>query len=834
VTHHDPKKGISMKISAYMVLTSLALPLCVTPLAQAQTADETPTIEVVSTSPIDGIEIEVNKIPANVQTFRTSELAASPALTLGDFLNEQLGSVGVSNAAGNPYQNDISYRGFQATSTLGAPVGLSVYLDGVRMNEPFGAIVNWELIPMNALASVDVLPGSNPLFGLNTLGGALSLNTKNGKEHGGLRMSALTGSFQRRAWQLENGWTDPAHDTDYFMSFNLDRNQGYRWHSASEVQQAFGKARWHDQTTQVELWAVWAHSALSGTQALPPSMWGQPRSAYTWPDQVANQMGLVNLELRRDLGSDSTLSANLYLRQSNSRSVNSNIELGDDCDLTDPNLNCRPATPGTAANSWPANALGLARYSGDIQASLVRSNTRQTTRGLSVQYSSDAPWGERDHQWIVGGVLEHSSVNYQQSSVLGRLLDYAVLETPNLSYSNPAGAGVQPFNQISAVGLGGQTRNLSLFLSDHLAFSPQWVANFSLSYNLSQLTQSGQRSQTLNGDGSYSWSGADGVDYFNPAFLGSQTLDNGTLTAVDQAAVAGKTPGPEVNRLDGRYVFKRVNPALGFTHQLSPGLNVFAGYTESMRAPTSIELACADPGSPCALPTGFNGDPPLKAVVSHSFELGARGIWGDKGRWNAAVFVTRLSDDIQFVTAPNSATLGYFKNVGNTRRQGFELGISGHGQGLDWSANYGQVFATYQGSWTNPNGQEVQSGDKIPGIPSQSLKLRGNYRFAPDWTVGAQTVWVGSQYAHGDEHNQYPRVPGYSWVNLDIRHQINSEWALTAVVQNAFNRTYSTYGLMATDIYTAQAQQLFKTPAPPRAIWVGIRWAMGPSPSNKP
>ncbi|WP_164281382.1 TonB-dependent receptor, partial [Stenotrophomonas indicatrix] len=89
--------------------------------------------------------------------------------------------------------------------------GVSVYFDGVRMNEPFGSIVNWDLIPMNAMSSVNILPGSNPMFGLNTLGGALVVNTKNGKDNAGTSIEALGGSFGRRALSFETGIVDKAH-----------------------------------------------------------------------------------------------------------------------------------------------------------------------------------------------------------------------------------------------------------------------------------------------------------------------------------------------------------------------------------------------------------------------------------------------------------------------------------------------------------------------------------------------------------------------------------------------------------------------------------------------
>ena len=109
------------------------------------------------------------------------DIEASGALDLSDFLNRRFNGVHVNEIQGNPFQPDVNYRGYTASPLLGTPQGLSVYMDGVRLNQPFGDVVSWDLIPRLAIASTTLMPGSNPLFGLNTLGGALSIQTKDGR-----------------------------------------------------------------------------------------------------------------------------------------------------------------------------------------------------------------------------------------------------------------------------------------------------------------------------------------------------------------------------------------------------------------------------------------------------------------------------------------------------------------------------------------------------------------------------------------------------------------------------------------------------------------------------
>ena len=118
---------------------------------------------------------------------------------VADYLNRNFGGVNASESADNPFQLDIYYHGFTASALLGTPEGLSVYVDGVRVNEAFGDTVNWDLIPQSAISTVTLMSGSNPVFGLNTLGGALSVQTKSGHDDPGTEFEAYGGSFGRRS-----------------------------------------------------------------------------------------------------------------------------------------------------------------------------------------------------------------------------------------------------------------------------------------------------------------------------------------------------------------------------------------------------------------------------------------------------------------------------------------------------------------------------------------------------------------------------------------------------------------------------------------------------------
>jgi outer membrane receptor protein involved in Fe transport len=807
---------------------------------------------VVTGTPLDPTGVALSRTPSNAQAVDARDPGQQAATNVADLLDANLGSVSVSNGVGNRYQNDVSYRGFQATSLLGAPVGLAVYFDGVRVNEPFGSIVNWDLVPMNAVSTVSVQPGSNPIFGLNALGGALVVKTRTGQDSPGVTLGLLGGSFGRRAVTLEAGGSNAGAKVDGFLAGNYDKEDGWRAFSGSEVKQLYGKLRWHGpgDKTLVELGVAWADTKLSGTQSLPLDMLSTPIAAYTAPDSIANRMGLVTLKASHWIGGSNLLTGQVYYRRSDSKSLNSNAGLDDGCFNDDGSLagsaagfKCVNQAPnGTAVNSVTganALALGYGRWTSSINTSFVTSDLRQSTTGVSGQWENSAQVMGRKNAFVLGGAFDQSDIKYGQSTALARLIDFQTIVSPNRIYGFTAN-GLPPSatnppafigsNILSTVVLGARMREATVFFTDTFDVTQRLSVTVSSSYEYTSIDQDGENSQFLNDDGGFSFTDqVSGITYFNPTYSAAYRFANtGTgAAAMPNGRPAGAVPGPETNSLTGNHHYDRFNPRVGFNYNFDGDVGVFGNYSEAMRAPTSIELSCADPNSPCTLPTGFNGDPDLKAVTARTFELGARGVLFGKVAWNIAAYDSRLRNDIQFIAT--STTFGYFFNVGETGRRGIELGAKAQFDRLSVSADYGYVEATYRSPFTTAAGEDVASGDRIPGIPASTFKLRVGYDVTDAFRIGAGLVVAGEQYAHGNENNADPdgKVPGYAVVDLDAQYRIGKALTVAVNVDNLFDEKYATYGLSGvTSIYTLATQQ-FRTPAPPRGVWVKVSYAFG-------
>ncbi|MCA8347956.1 TonB-dependent receptor [Burkholderia cepacia] len=729
--------------------------VAVAPEASQAPAVTLPTVVVVGTTPLLGIGTPLQKVPANVQTVRATELDAQHRATLADFFAANLQSVTISEAQGNPYQTDVNYRGFTASPLLGTPQGLSVFVDGVRVNEPFGDVVNWDILPTQAIDRMQLIPGSNPVYGRNTLGGALAITTKNGKSNPGGEAEVSGGSWGRKTAALEQGGTI-GPNLDYYATANVANDGGWADHNASRVRQAFGKLRYTDSDTTLSISAGGADNALYGTQTIPRSFLDNRKQAYTYPDLNRNSAGYLTLSGDRFFGEHVELSGNAYYRHLRNTNISSNNNtdygsVGDDGTVD--------AVQGTNAQS----TIVTDSYGGSLQLTLL------------------GKLGGMANQLIAGVAADVANSSYVASSQDAYFTD------------TRAAIGVGDFEPQTRA----KTRNanLGVYLSDALSLTPHW---------------------TLTVSGRYDWSKAQIGDE-----SGVQPL------------------------LDGNHVFSRFNPAVGLNWNPVAGFTAYATYNEGMRSPTAIELACADPAAPCSLPNDFIADPALKPVISKTFEAGMRGRIGAATTWSAAAYRTTLTDDIQFISSPASAQ-GYFRNVGDTRRQGIELAGRTRFGPLGVGLSYSYVDATYRSSWTehspansaaDANGNvAVKQGDHIPGIPAHTVKLRLDYAATPRWDIGANVTWRSGVYARGDENNQdvNGRIAGYVLVDLDMRYRITKRFEVFASVTNLFDKRYASFGVLGQNFFNGPnhtfdganpVNEQFVGPGAPRGAWVGVRYA---------
>lgn len=826
---------------AIAVATALAALTAQTAFAQSAAPQALERVEVIGVSPLPGLGVPKDRVPGNVQNANAADLDRSNAIDLTSFMNRRLGSVYLNEVQNNPFQPDVNYRGYTASPLLGAAQGLSVYADGVRLNQPFGDVVSWDLIPRSAIASMVLMPGSNPLFGMNTLGGALSVQTKDGHAFPGSSVQVIAGSHARRAVEFETGGSR-ADGLHWFATGNLFKENGWRVDSPSDVRQLFGKVGTRVGATELALSMSAADTDLNGNGLQEQRLLAADyASVYTKPDNTKNRSAMLNLALSHALTDTASLTGNLYWRRIRTSTYNGDINDDSlDQSLYQPNAAEQTALAGAGYTGFPtagenasntafpkwrciANALLLDEPAEKCNGLINQTSTTQSHYGFSGQYESRDRLFGVSSQWLVGAAVDIARSHFTQGSELGYLNPDRSVTGVGAFGDGVNGGNVDGEPYDTRVDLGGRTRTYSVFASSVMGVADSTFVTLSGRYN--------------------------------------------RVTVKNRDAI---TPGGGTGSLDGDHRFSRFNPAVGLTFSPTKGLTAYAGVNQGSRAPSSVELGCADPASPCKLPNAFAGDPPLKQVVTTTMEAGLRGRSG-AWTWNAGVFRADNKDDLLFV-ADDAAGFGYFRNFGKTRRQGLELGASVQPTAnLTLGANYTWLDATYRsqevvdGSSNSSNDAAqdgfpgvdgsitIQPGDRIPLVPRQMLKLFADLTIGGAWSLGADVTAVGGSTARGNENGLHQpdgvyylgtgRNPGYAVLNLNGAWQATRGLKLFAQLNNVFDRHYSTAaqlaatgfddaGNFASRPFPADANgdrplrhATFYAPGAPRTFWVGLRYS---------
>lgn len=745
-------------------------------VAEAQPGGADDEVEVVAVV----APLTADSVAATGQAAAAEAIAASGSLDLSAFLAQELASVFVNEAQGNPLQPDVQYRGFVGSPLLGLPQGIAVYQDAVRVNEPFGDTVNWALIPKSAIDRVLLLPGASPLFGLNALGGAIAVATKDGFSHAGACATLSAGRFGRRSITGEAGGRLGATG-GYFGTVSTLREDGWRDYSPSAVDQAFVKFSWRGNAGSLDASATAVETDLVGNGAAPAELLAENWAAvFTRPDRTRNDLRALNLLAERDVGAISLRSA-FYWRRSDIATYN-----GDDSEYApceDGVLLCLEDEDDEAASDdesddeddaapvFDANGRAIPALPTLTGATVNRTRTAQSSAGFSIEAQRQGELGAARHRLAVGLAYDSAGAGFRSSTELGRL-DATRLAVPGGVLVGDA------FTRVDA-----DVDSAALYVSDALRLGERLRLTAALRFNRTRVA-----------------------------------LDDRLGTA-----------------LDGKHSFSRLNPALSAAFALTPALTAYAAYGEANRAPSPVELTCADPDAPCRLPNAFLADPPLAQVVARTLEAGLRG--DGAVAWRLGVFEARSEDDILFISAGPLTSQGYFDNVGNTRRRGLELSLaSGAAAGsarFSWFLHATALKATFEEAFAVPSPHHPQAagsqlaiapGDRLPLIPARLFKAGASLQLHPRLAVSGRLLHAASARLRGDEANLAPPLASYTVLNLRLDLRLAQRLRIFADVDNVLNERYATFGVFgdADEVLGDGFGPRFLTPAAPRGAWLGV------------
>ena len=720
------------------------------PAARPAASAATPAATVAA--PAEPGAIDRDKVPSNIQTLSAADFDPATTPSLLDALARGLPGVALSDQTGNQFQLDLNYRGFIASPVIGTPQELAVYQNGVRINEVFGDIVNWDFIPQNAISRMTLVP-SNPIYGLNAIGGALSFEMKNGFTYHGVEGEVSGGSYGRIGSSVQAGG-QVGNLSGYIAADAID-DAGWRDYSASSLRRVYVDLGARGDQTEFHVTFTGADNNFGAAAATPVQMLEQNwSSVYTLPQTTQNQLAFLTASASWKPSDTWTYQANAYFRNFNQAHVDGNGTNTQNTGCPDPTVLCFPNLNGTVSNlitttgqTVPATGLLGTSVLGEIDRTWTTTNS---FGGTAQAASSEKVFGH-DNNFVVGMSIDRGLVQFSTTSELGTI-------NPN-QFPFVQGSGLfidQPSGDVAPVGLGATTLYTGVYTTDTFDVTPRLSVTAGARFNFAQINLMDQ--------------------------LGNDPL------------------------LNGSHDYSHFNPMVGATYKLTPNLTLYGDFAVANRAPTPLELGCSDPLRPCLIDNALVGDPNLNQVVTYTFEAGLRGHFDiAKGQlnWTVGAYHALNTDDIINVASPIPGH-EYFQNGGDTLRQGIEANATYKWDRWNVYANYTYVDATFLNALTlsspfNPyadaNGNIfVVPGDHLTGIPDFRFKLGAEYRITDPWKLGADLNVVSSQYLVGDESNQNPRIPAYWVVNLHSSYQISKNFEVFGLVKNLFNQHYYVYG----------------------------------------
>jgi iron complex outermembrane receptor protein len=726
-----------------VVPTSAASPRPSAPAPVARASVATPT---------EPGAIDRDKIPSNVETLSATDFDHATAPSLLDAMVRGLPGVALSDQTGNQFQLDLNYRGFTASPVIGTPQGLAVYQNGVRINEVFGDIVNWDFLPENAISRMTLVP-SNPVYGLNAIGGALSFEMKNGFTYHGVEGEVSGGSYGRIGTSVQAGG-QVGNLSGYITADAID-DGGWRDDSPAQLRRLYADFGARGDQTEFHVTFTGASNNFGAAAATPVQMLSQNwASIYTVPQTTENQLAFLTASASWKPSDTLTYQANVYYRYFQQSHVDGNGTDAQNTGCPDPSVLCFPNLDGSLSNlitTSGATVPATGALGSSILGEIDRTWTATNSFGGSVQAASSAKVLSHDNNLVVGMSVDRGLVQFSTTSELG------TINGNQFPFVQGAGLFIdQPSGDVAPVGLGASTLYTGFYATDTFDVTSRLAVTAGGRFNVAQITLQDE--------------------------LGNDPL------------------------LNGSHEYSRFNPTVGATYKLTRNVTIYGSYSEANRAPTPLELGCSDALRPCLIDNALVGDPDLKQVVSHTFETGLRGQFDiAKGlvSWSAGVYRALNSDDIINVASPIPGH-EYFQNGGDTLRQGIEASASYKWQRWTAYANYTLIDATFRNALTlsspnNPfadaNGNiYVVPGDHLTGIPDYRIKAGAEYQITDPWKFGADLNVIGSQYLVGDESNQNPKVPAYWTVNLHSSYQLSKNIELFGLVRNLFNQHYYVYG----------------------------------------
>lgn len=761
--------ALSLALLGTCVLTMPALAADKTPAS----ITTLPTLDVVGVTPNGDATLPADKSPYPVRGLDADQLDRMRSVDLTQAMDRNVPGISLNSVQGNPLQPDVQFRGFTGSPLLGIAQGIAVYQDGVRVNEIFGDTVNWDLLPQQGIERLDVVTGANPVFGLNTLGGAIVLHSKNGFDNPGTALSYEAGSFGREVASVESGGNNGTLGY-YLLADNL-YEQGWRDLSPTHARHYLANIGWRGERASLDLNLSKARTNLTGNGAQSiEALRRDDASIFTAPDQTENDLTQASLHGSYTFADDLVLSAMVYDRTVKTRSFNGDGSDAEECE-DDEDFLCEEEDEAgeqefvTDQNGDPVSS--------EYDAINNIGHRRQRAHGGNVQLVFSRPLGGHDNQLVVGGDWLSGHVRYSSIVEPAVLLD-------DRSTSRDSGLEIPE----DALDVFASTRTYAWYATDTFNVTDALALTVSARYNetRTRIADRSGENPDLNGNHVFS--------RLNPA-AGLAWKMSDALTAYSSYSESTRAPTPvELTCSDEDAPCKLPNQFVA-----DPPLNQVVA--------KSWEAGVRGRGA------GLQWQAGVFRTTAHDDILfqAIGGATSNEG------FFANVGD-----TRRQGLELSAQGRLAQDR--------------LAWSASYTWLDATYQDGFTenavhHPEADDdglitVQRGDRIPGLSRHQLKAGIEWAITDALRIGADGQYRSSQYLRGDESNQLAPIGGYALFGLHATWDVTPRLQLSARIENLTDKRYASFGALGEpdEVFPGDSDPRFLGPGAPRGGWVGARY----------
>ena len=273
---------------------------------------------LVNSTRLRDVQEPITQVPGKVIVVTAEDIEKLGAKTVQEVLQYQTGIV-LYDAVGNEFQQTVDMRGFN-----GQPVtATSVFVDGVRVNEPDFNTINFDLIPIQDIERMEILPGTATVFGRNALAGVINITTKRGRTdrpHVGFNMGG--GSYGRQRYSFNTDGPLPISNFDYYFGVTRELTNGYRdefdpRNAGAGITRILTKLGYRlGDSTDASLAYTRVLDSISQAGSLPASLLRVDRNSNITPgDQSQSNLHQVALNLKQKLPEGFSVALNGFFRR---------------------------------------------------------------------------------------------------------------------------------------------------------------------------------------------------------------------------------------------------------------------------------------------------------------------------------------------------------------------------------------------------------------------------------------------------------------------------------------------------------------------------------------